>query len=94
MNYSPSYDLLYGGTLRAGRRIKKIVNWYYNHPTLNIELFGNMDQDKIDAVAKKQYGDGYFKPNFNDPVNYLDNSRKMNKATISSSQIQPIPCSP
>ena len=80
MNYSPSYDLLYGGTLRAGRRIKKIVNWYYNHPTLNIELFGNMDQDKIDAVAKKQYGDGYFKPNFNDPVNYLDNSRKMNKA--------------
>jgi hypothetical protein len=80
LNENPSYDLLYGGTLRAGRRIKKIVNWYYNHPSLNIELFGNMDQDKINAVAKKQYGDTYFKPKFNYPVNYLDNSKKMNQA--------------
>ena len=78
-NPSPSYDLLYGGTLRAGRRIKKIVNWYYNHPSLNIELFGNMDQDKIDVVAKKQYGI-FHKPKFNDPVNYLENSKKMNQA--------------
>ena len=79
MNVSPEYDLLYGGTLRAGRRIKKIVNWYYNHSNLNIELFGNMDQDKIDAVAKKQYGI-FHKPIFNEPVNYLENSKKMNKA--------------
>lgn len=78
-NASPDHDLLYGGTLRAGRRIKKIVNWYYNHPTLDIELFGNMDQDKIDAVAKKQYGI-FHKPAFNDPVNYLENSKKMNQA--------------
>lgn len=79
VNPSPAYDLLYGGTLRAGRRIKKIVNWYYNHPSLNIELFGNMDQDKIDAVAKKVYGI-FHKPSFNDPVNYLENSKKMNQA--------------
>ena len=79
VNPSPSYDLLYGGTLRAGRRIKKIVNWYYNHPNLNIELFGNMDQDKIDAIAKKQYG-VFHKPKFGDSVNYLENSKKMNQA--------------
>lgn len=79
INESPKYDLLYGGTLRAGRRIKKIVNWYYNHPNLNVELFGNMDQDKIDAIAKKKYGT-FYKPNFNDPVNYLENSKKMNMA--------------
>lgn len=79
INANPIYDLLYGGTLRAGRRIKKIVNWYYNHPGLNIELFGNMDQEKIDAVAKKQYG-VFHKPRFANPVNYLENSRRMNQA--------------
>lgn len=78
-NPSPLHDLLYGGTLRAGRRIKKIVNWYYNHPSLNIELFGNMDQDKIDAIAKKQYS-VFHKPSFTEPVNYLENSKKMNQA--------------
>ena len=46
VNPSPSYDLLYGGTLRAGRRIKKIVNWYYNHPSLNIELLYGADGKK------------------------------------------------
>lgn len=79
VNPSPIYDLLYGGTLRAGRRIKKIVNWYYNHPDLIVELFGNMDQEKIDAVARKQYGI-FHKPAFNDPVNYLENSKKMNQS--------------
>lgn len=79
INSTPTYDLIYGGTLRAGRRIKKIVNWYYNHPSLNIELFGNMDQEKIDAVARKQYG-VFHKPKFADPVNYLDNSKKINQA--------------
>lgn len=80
VNQNPQYDLLYGGTLRAGRRIKKILDWYYNHPTLNIELFGNMDQEKIAEVAKEEGIEIQHKPRFGEPVNYLDNSKKMNQA--------------
>lgn len=78
-NQCPTCDLMYGGTLRGGRRTKKIVDWYYNHPGLTIELYGNMDQSKLDAYADKKFGVGnYVKPTFSDPVNYLENSKKMN----------------
>lgn len=80
VNPSPEYDLLYGGTLRTGRRIRNIVKWYYNHPSLNIELFGRMDQSKIDEFAKKECGDNFYKPKFADPVNYLEHGKKMNQA--------------
>lgn len=35
-------DLIYGGSFRSGRREKKFVDYFFNRPSMNITIYGNM----------------------------------------------------
>lgn len=80
-NYMPSYDLLYGGTFRNGKREDDMVKFYFGYPDdVNVEMFGNI---KVDNFNKKKVGT-YRAPSFGPSVSYTDFPTKMNdaKATV------------
>ena len=77
-NDSPSVDLSYGGTMRGGKREKKMVKYYFDYPAdISVEMFGKITKDDF----KKKSIDGITTfPEFTGPVNYGDMHRKMNDA--------------
>lgn len=76
-NPIPEVDLSYGGTMRGGKRIKKMVKFYFGHPEdISVEMFGKI---KAEDFEPKQYL-GHRLPNFSGPVKYDDMLSKMNKA--------------
>lgn len=81
-NPSPEFDLGYGGTLRGGRRMKKIVKYYFNYPSgsMKINLYGKLDDPKLIGLAKKTYGEDVVMPEFGTTCNFVDNGKVLNKA--------------
>jgi hypothetical protein len=82
-NENPDVDLSYGGTMRGNRRIKKMVKFYFNHPSdISVEMFGKIEfddfkeyLDKVSVIPSKSL-------NFTGPVKYDQMLSKMN-ASIS-----------
>lgn len=78
MNESPAVDLSYGGTMRGGKRAKKMVKFYFNHPEeISVEMFGKIEEK--DFNAKLLTGVTRV-PTFSGPVRYDEMLPKMNKA--------------
>lgn len=75
-------DLSYGGTMRGGKRINKMLKFYFGHPEeISVEMFGKItvedftEHPKVGALAKSLRH-----PLFTGPVKYADMLPKMNKA--------------
>lgn len=81
INENPSYDLLYGGTFRNGRREDDMIKFYFGYPeNYNVEMFGNVNIDHFnkDKIANLT------PPKFGKSVLYSDFPNKMHdaKATV------------
>ena len=75
-NENPTVDISYGGTMRGGRRIKKMTKFYFGHPdTISVEMFG-----KIDATDFENIATDLRRPTFTGPVIYDAMLPKMNDA--------------
>lgn len=84
-NPTPEVDLSYGGTMRGGKRAKKMVKFYFGHPEeISVEMFGKIEWEDFDKLANKDpmysVATHYGKPKFTGPVKYDDMLPKMNKA--------------
>lgn len=84
-NKTPEVDLSYGGTMRGGKRAKKMVKFYFGHPdSLKVEMFGKITWEDFDKLANKDpmwsVATHYGRPIFSGPVKYDDMLPKMNKA--------------
>lgn len=81
-NESPSVDLSYGGTMRGGKRIAKMLKFYFGHPSdISVEMFGKIDAE--DFTEHKKYGKQAAilrKPAFTGSVRYDEMLPKMNEA--------------
>jgi hypothetical protein len=79
-------DLSYGGTMRGGRRIKKMIEFYFGAPKeMRVEMFGKITKE--DFTEHPKYGPGLLAtykdedyPTFGPPVKYAEMLPKMNKA--------------
>lgn len=70
-------DLSYGGTFRAGRREKKLIEFYFGYPEdLKVELFGKIKEEKFNP---KKVGT-LRSPNFSGPVDYNKMLHKMSES--------------
>lgn len=75
-NEAPQWDLSYGGTMRGGRREKKLIDFYFGHHGIDVEVFGKIT---LDAFNEKKIF-GLNPPSFGQPVLYSDFIPYMNKA--------------
>jgi len=76
-NPSPEVDLSYGGTMRGGKREKKMARFYFGHTSeLSVEMFGKIKEE--DFNPKNIFG--LTTPTFSGPVKYDDMLPKMNKS--------------
>lgn len=76
-NPTPEVDLSYGGTMRGGKRMKKMAKFYFGHPDdVSVEMFGKIQLDdfKTDLILGKR------PPLFTGPVRYDEMLPKMNRA--------------
>ena len=73
-NESPTYDLLYGGTFRGGKREDDMINFYFGYDDVyNVEMFGKISekdfkQDKIEYLSKPNFGQSVSYDNFGDKM--------------------------
>jgi len=78
INPSPEVDLSYGGTMRGGKRAKKMVKFYFNHPEeISVEMFGKI---KLEDFDEKLLLGVTRTPTFTGPIKYDEMLPKMNKA--------------
>jgi hypothetical protein len=76
-NKTPEVDLSYGGTMRGGKRAKKMVKFYFGHPdSVSVEMFGKIEWKDFDSRLLT----GQRPPEFTGPVKYDEMLPKMNKA--------------
>jgi hypothetical protein len=75
-------DLSYGGTMRGGKRIKKMVEYYFGAPKdMRVEMFGKITAEDFTSHPKMGGVVSVDRhPNFTGPVKYADMLPKMNKA--------------
>ena len=80
VNPSPQFDLGYGGTLRGGRRMKKLVKYYFNYAEnkLKINLYGKLNDQKLIDLVNKTYGNDVQMPEFGGTCNFIDNGKVLN----------------
>ena len=76
-NENPSVDLSYGGTMRGGKRIEKMVKFYFGHEKINVEMFGKIE---LKDFPKKKLINNPAPPKFTGPVKYDQMLTKMNDA--------------
>lgn len=77
INPTPSVDLSYGGTMRGGRRAKKMAKFYFDVPgNINVEMFGKISAEDFPEKVIA----GLFRPEFTGPVQYNDMLKKMNQS--------------
>lgn len=77
INDNPTYDLLYGGTFRNGRREDDMITFYFGYPDkYNVEMFGNINLDNFKSDKVR----GLNSPKFGEPVTYDTFSDKMREA--------------
>lgn len=75
--YDPSIDLSYGGTLRTGRREKKLIDFYWGYPDdISVEVFGKIKHEQFNP---KKIAD-LRAPTFTGAVNYDKMISKMSEA--------------
>lgn len=56
-NETPVYDLMYGGSIRVGRRAYKIAKYLYGYSDdINVLLFGKMDPELLSNIARDEFG--------------------------------------
>lgn len=79
-NYCPEYDLMYGGSIRVGRRAEKISKFLYGHKDLKVLLFGKMDKEMLDKISKEHYKTNKFPPKYQGLVPYVDFCKVMNNS--------------
>lgn len=80
------FDLSYGGTMRGGKRIAKMIDYYHGFPEgMRVEMFGKITKE--DFTSHPKYGPGMLStypesayPLYTGPVKYADMLPKMNKA--------------
>lgn len=78
VNSSPLVDLSYGGTMRGGKREKRMVDFYFDYPTdIKVEMFGK--------ITKEDFRDKYVSsvtnfPDFTKAIAYDKMHEKMNEA--------------
>jgi len=76
-NSTPEVDLSYGGTMRGGKREKKMIKYYFGHPDdITVEMFGKISQEDFDLVKFSSPRP----PIFTGPVKYDEMLPKMNRA--------------
>lgn len=84
-NDTPSVDLSYGGTMRGGKRVKKMIEFYLGHELISVEMFGKITKEdftehpKYGLGLKHTYPESAY-PTFTGPVKYADMLPKMNDA--------------
>jgi hypothetical protein len=77
LNLNPEVDLSYGGTMRGGKREKKMVKFYFGHPSdISVEMFGKIEAKDFDP--KPIFGLRH--PTFTGAVKYDEMLPKMNRA--------------
>lgn len=76
-NPNPTVDLSYGGTMRGGKRAKKMAKFYFGHPAdISVEMFGKIEAKDFDEKLK-----GTLRlPTFAGPVKYDEMLSRMNQA--------------
>lgn len=84
-NDTPCVDLSYGGTMRGGKRVKKMIEFYLGHELISVEMFGKITKEDFTEHPKYGLGlkhtypeDAY--PAFTGSVKYADMLPKMNDA--------------
>jgi hypothetical protein len=76
-NPSPEVDLSYGGTMRGGKREKKMIKYYFGHPDdITVEMFGKIEEKDFNL---SKFGSPR-PPAFTGPVKYDEMLPKMNRA--------------
>lgn len=76
-NPTPTVDLSYGGTMRGGKRMKKMAKFYFGHPSdISVEMFGKIKEEDFKPDLKF----GLTLPAFTGPVRYDEMLPKMNQA--------------
>lgn len=76
-NPNPEVDLSYGGTMRNGRREKKMVKFYFGHPNeISVEMFGKIKEEDFNL---SKFGSPR-PPTFTGPVKYDEMLPKMNRS--------------
>jgi len=77
VNPTPTFDLSYGGTMRGGRRMKKMVQFYFGYPeAIKVEMFGKIELEDFKSELVK----GLRAPIFSGPVRYDQMLPKMNQS--------------
>lgn len=80
-NETPKVDLSYGGTMRGGKRAKKMVKFYFGHPEdISVEMFGKIDLDDFTKIKSLKLDTTLRAPTFTGPVRYDEMLPKMNRA--------------
>jgi len=75
---NPSKDLIYGGTMRGNRRIKKMIKFYYGYPDdIKVEMFGKMNEEDLRKTAIKLEG-GLTEPEFSKALSHHEYIAKSN----------------
>ena len=73
-NENPTYDLLYGGTFRSGRREEDMIKFYFGlSDKYNVEMFGNIEldnfkQDKIRGLNPPKFGESVAYDKYSDKM--------------------------
>lgn len=76
-NNTPTVDLSYGGTMRGGKRAKKMAKFYFGHPSdISVEMFGKIKLEDFDGKLVA----GLTPPAFSGPIRYDEMLPKMNDA--------------
>ncbi len=77
MKKNPSLDLSYGGTMRGGKRAKKMVKFYFGYSDkINVEMFGKITAEDLEKVKLKNGSPR--EPIFSGTVPYAKFQEKMN----------------
>ena len=77
VNPTPEVDLSYGGTMRGGKRAKKMAKFYFGHPEdISVEMFGKIELKDFDEKLVL----GLRPPTFSGAIRYDEMLPKMNKA--------------
>lgn len=76
---NPTYDLLYGGTMRSNRRIDKMIKFYFGYPDdVNAHMFGKIKLPDLVKRAEKKHEAGLSEPSIGKSVNYSEYNKKVN----------------
>ena len=79
MKENPTVDISYGGTMRGGKRVKKMVKYYFGHTDdIKVEMFGKMDPDVLKEASIKQYGSVLREPIYGKSVDAEEYLQKSN----------------